>query len=125
MTEYRLNAAAALGHAEAEASGARLVEDTDMALIAMTTRNGKARAMATAFNKHFGCPPPAATDAVTAGSMTIMASALDQVFVTAAMPPQKLEQTLAAAFGSMRDADRPERWLGAAGADRRARPRYA
>ena len=49
MTEYRLNAKAALGQAEAEVSGARLVEETEMALIAMTTRNGKARAMTTAF----------------------------------------------------------------------------
>ena len=100
MTEYRLNAKAALGQAGAEVSCARLVEETEMALIAMTTRNGKAQAMATAFKKHFGCPPPAATGAVSAGNMTVMASALDQVFVTAAMPPQKLEQTLAASFGA-------------------------
>ena len=112
MTEYKLTATAALGHAAAEASGARLVEETDMALIAMTTRNGKARAMTTAFKKHFGCPTPAATEAVTAGSMTVMASALDQVFVSAAMAPQKLEETLASAFSTCATlTDQSDGWV--------------
>ena len=53
MTEYRLKEKAAIGAATAKADGATLVEETGIALVAMTTRNGKSRAMTTAFKKHF------------------------------------------------------------------------
>ena len=99
MTEYRLKEKAAIGAATAKADGATLVEETGIALVAMTTRNGKSRAMTTAFKKHFSCPPPGPTDAITADAVTVMASALDQVFVTAAMPLASLLDDLTAAFG--------------------------
>ena len=100
MTEYRLTATSPLGDIDIKTKGARLTEEAAMAIIAMTTRNGRGRAMAAAFKKHLGTAPPDATQAVTARGMKIIPSALDQVFIIGTMAPAELEENLKAGFGA-------------------------
>ena len=103
MTEYSLIEKAPLDHVDVDTVGARLTEETGLAILAMTTGNGKSRAMMTAFKKHFSCPPPAGTETIVAGSgnqqIKFMASALDQVFVIAHQAPADLEEKLKSNFG--------------------------
>jgi sarcosine oxidase subunit gamma len=112
VTDYPLNATAALNDAVAEATGATLREETGFALVAMTTRNGKAQAMTTAFKKHFRRSPPGAKEAITSGKTVVLASALGQVFVTEAADAAALESKLAASFAkSATLTDQSDAWV--------------
>ena len=50
MTEYQLRETAALGNTLIETEGGKLMEETGIALAAVTIRTGKARAFANAFS---------------------------------------------------------------------------
>jgi sarcosine oxidase subunit gamma len=112
VTDYQLIETAALKGAAAEAKGAKLREETGFAVVAMTTRSGKAQAMTAAFKKHFRRSPPGAKEAITSGKAVVLPSALGQVFVTEATDAAALESKLAASFSkSATLTDQSDAWV--------------
>ncbi len=112
MTEYQLRETAALGNTLIETEGGMLMEETGIALAAVTIRTGKARAFANAFSKRYDCPPPDPRSAVTVRRQTIIASALDQVFIRRKGEPAGLMAQLEKDFSqSATVTDQSDGWV--------------
>ena len=100
MADHRLEEAPPLGGFAQKAKGARLLEESGVAMAAVTIRNGREKAFAKAFAKAFGRVPPGPARAVAARGRTAVASAQGQFLVSMETAPAELLAFLEKAFAS-------------------------